>query len=391
MKIALLSAEYPPCPGGVGDYTRHLGMALAQRGHQVIVLTGTPGTVADGGTPRVFRLALDRWNFRCWGAVRRALADLRPDVLHIQYQTGAYGMHPAINFLPGRLRMRADRPRIVVTAHDLLPPYLFPKAGPLRDRVTRRLMIDADATVATNEEDAAQLCRWGVAEAHRAPEVIPIGANIGVAPPPGYERGAWRRHLGIAPDETLIAYFGLISRSKGLDTLVQALAHLPDTFRLLIIGGEATAPSDRAYAAEIRRRIAADDLTRRVIVTGHCHEADVSAHLLAADMAALPFADGASFRRGSLLAVLTHGIPTVTTRGAAALRDEEHALITPPGDATALAGAIVRLANDMMLRSRLGEAGRALAAPFSWPAIAARHEQLYRALLSAEETIGSRR
>jgi len=391
MKIALLSAEYPPCPGGVGDYTRHLGMALVQRDHEVIVLTGTPGTATEGGTPRVFRLALDRWNFRCWGAVRRALADLRPDVLHIQYQTGAYGMHPAINFLPRRLRMRAHQPRIVVTAHDLLPPYLFPKAGPLRDRVTRRLMIDADATVATNEEDAAQLRRWGVAEARRAPEVIPIGANIGVAPPPGYERGAWRRRLGIAPDETLIAYFGLISRSKGLDTLVQALAHLPDTFRLLIIGGEATAPSDRAYAAEIRRRIAADDLARRVIVTGHCHEADVSAHLLAADMAALPFADGASFRRGSLLAVLTHGIPTVTTRGAAALRNEEHALITPPGDATALAGAIVRLANDMMLRSRLGEAGRALAALFSWPAIAARHEQLYRALLSAEETIGSRR
>lgn len=392
MKIALLSAEYPPAPGGVGDYTRHLGAALVQRGHDVIVLTGTSGTAdAEDGMPRVCRLALDRWDFRCWGAVRRALAGLRPEVLHIQYQTGAYGMHPAINFLPRRLRMRADRPRIVVTAHDLLPPYLFPKAGPLRNRVTRWLMIDADATVATNEEDAAQLRRWGVGEVRRAPEVIPIGANIGVAPPPGYERGAWRSRLGIAPDETLIAYFGLISRSKGLDTLVQALTHLPDTFRLLIIGGEATAPPDRAYAAEIRRRIAADDLARRVIITGHCPEADVSAHLLAADVAALPFADGASFRRGSLLAVLTHGIPAVTTFGAAALRDEEHALLTPPGDAVALAGAIARLADDRMLRSHLGEAGRALAAQFSWPAIAARHEQLYRALLQSEGAVAARR
>ena len=39
MVVAMLSAEYPPRPGGVGDYTRRLGQALVERGQHVLVLT----------------------------------------------------------------------------------------------------------------------------------------------------------------------------------------------------------------------------------------------------------------------------------------------------------------------------------------------------------------
>lgn len=320
-----------------------------------------------------------------------ALDLVRPDVLHIQYQTGAYGMHPAINFLPWRLRAlgRAGvrRPAVAVTAHDLLPPYLFPKAGPLRTWVTRRILADADAAIVTNPEDYAALAGLR----RLAPILIPIGSNISLAPPAGYDRAAWRAQLGVAPGETLVAYFGLLSRTKGVDTLLDALEQLPARVRLLVVGGEAPAPQDREYAAAVRRRLAEGPLGARVHITGHCREDEVSAHLLAADLAALPFADGASFRRGSLLAALAHGLPTVTT-----LKDErrtlnigadslqrlgESALLVPPGDAAALAEAIARLAGDAALRARLGAAGRALAAQFSWDAIAEQHEAVYRSLI----------
>src|SRR6266496_1165976 len=43
MRIALLSGEYPPQPGGVGDYTARLGQALVERGHDIVVFT-----IADG-------------------------------------------------------------------------------------------------------------------------------------------------------------------------------------------------------------------------------------------------------------------------------------------------------------------------------------------------------
>ena len=484
MRVALLSAEYPPQPGGVGDYTWRLGQALAQRGHAITALTSRAMGPAGAGTiedPPTFDLQISSWDWRCWRAVIAALDRLRPDVLHIQYQTGAYAMHPAINLLPWRLRHLPGRPAIAVTAHDLLLPYLFPKAGPLRRWVTRRLLADADAAVVTNEQDFAQLHRGQGSgrqgdplrgrgkETRRQGDrrskiedrrsriddllssilhpqssilsppssvlhpqssilsppssvLIPIGSNIPVAPPERYDRAAWRTRLGVAADEALIAHFGLISRSKGLDVLLDALAQLPGRFRLLVIGGEATAPEDRAFAAQLRGRIDRADLHGRVIVTGHCGAAEVSAGLLAADLAALPFADGASFRRGSLLAALAHGVPTVTTRSlqqgsgirgqgsgtirrsdalceqytgstfllstpgswnhaVASLVDGENVLLTPPGDSAALAAALRRLAADATLRERLRAGSRELAARFSWEEIAARHEALYRAIV----------
>jgi len=185
--------------------------------------------------------------------------------------------------------------------------------------------------------------------------------------------------------------------------LLDALARLPERFRLVVIGAAATALEDRAYADTIRQQIVRLGLDQRVTITGHCAEADVSAHLLAADIAALPFTDGASYRRGSLLAALAHGLAVVTTlqandqgrktneddarrfgRSPSVLRpfvDGENTLLAPPGDAPALAAAIERLASDSGLREQLAAAGRALAAQFGWDTIAAQHEQLYEHLI----------
>ncbi|MEP7189856.1 MAG: glycosyltransferase family 4 protein [Roseiflexaceae bacterium] len=406
MLVAMLSAEYPPRPGGIGDYTRRLGQALVERGQRVLVFTiadcrlqiiDLDGSILNPKS-KIQNLK-SNWGWRISRDVRAALQQTRPDILHIQYQTGAYGMHPAINFLPWRLRGTQHRPAVVVTAHDLLPPYLFPKAGQLRQWVTRRLLDDADAVVVTNQDDYERVRGWQPRPAPRPLARIPIGSNIAVAPPEHYDRASWRARLGIGANETLLTFFGLISLSKGLETLLDALAQLPAHFRLMVIGGAATAPEDRAYADAIRQQIARLGLEQRVTITGQCAEADVSAHLLAADIAALPFADGASFRRGSLLAALAHGLPVVTTQPTTDDRrpttddrmsstvvhrrfvDGENVLLVPPGDALALVAAIERLARDTALCEQLAAGGRALAAQFGWDAIAAQHEQLYAHLL----------
>jgi glycosyltransferase involved in cell wall biosynthesis len=389
MRIALLTGEYPPQPGGVGDYTRHLGLSLCAEGYQVAVITLQDGRLCRYDLPTGGAAELHgglaqplTWSPRSWPYVRAAIQAWRPDWLHIQYQTGAYAMRAGLNLLPRYLRLFSDRPRIAVTFHDLLVPYLFPKAGPLRTWVNRRLAADADAVVATNVADASRLDMIGL----RGPALamIPIGSNIDVAPPVGYDRAAWRAGLGVSPDEILVAYFGLLSPSKGADLLVAALSRLDAaiSWRLLVIGGAATAPQDVAFAAALYAEIDRLGLAPKVISTGHADAADVSAHLLAADCAALPFRDGASFRRGSLLAALAHGCPLITTNPddrmtAEALADGKVALLIPPDDSAALAAALTRLASAPSLRASLAAAGRLAAAPFAWPEIARRHAQLY--------------
>lgn len=420
MRIALLSAEYPPTPGGIGDYTRQLGVALAAHDFDVWVVTIASAQLQIfdlRGSQELARtivqpVPLD-WGWKSWPAVVAALDMLRPDLLHIQYQTGAYGMHPAINLLPWRLRGLPQRPRIAVTAHDLLEPYLFPKAGRLRRYLTRRLLCDADAAVVTNADDAAELAarHWFDAESRQAAQahMIPIGSNIPVRLPDDYDRAAWRVALGVTAHEMLVAYFGLISRSKGLDTLLAALAQLPATFKLIVIGGAATLTQDQAYAAAMQAQIDELGLRARVTITGQVASEVVAAQMHAADLAALPFADGASFRRGSLLAALAHGLPVVTTDAEFRVKnselriknskfktrnsklttaadgmlvDGEHVLLVPPGDANALAVAMARLAGDAELRAQLSAVGRALAAEFSWERIAQQHAALYRTLVT---------
>jgi glycosyltransferase involved in cell wall biosynthesis len=64
------------------------------------------------------------------------------------------------------------------------------------------------------------------------------------------------------------------------------------------------------------------------------------------------------------------------------VEDEEEALMTPPGDVTALADALVRVLDDAALRARMGKAGRVRAAAFAWPRVAEQTLAVYDRLVN---------
>ncbi len=371
MRIGLITGEYPPLPGGVGDFTRQLALALVALGHAVHVLTTrrVNPPPADPGievTPIVAG-----WGWRSLWTARRWSAAHALDVVNLQYQIAMYDLAAPIHFLPDLI----DRP-CAVTFHDLRNPYLFPKAGRLRPAAVTRLARRACAAIATDPTDADELRKRGV----RAVSQIPIGSNIAVRPPAGYDRTVWRAAHGLAPDDFVIGYFGFLNASKGGDTLIAALANLVRSgapARVLLIGGAAGAsdPTDAAFGAQLAARIAAEGLSERVARTGYLPEAETSAALLACDAIAMPYRDGASLRRGTLMAALAHGLPIVSTTGpsqSADLRDGGALRLVPPDAPTALADALATLRRDPALAARLGAAAAALATDFGWDAIAAR-------------------
>ena len=363
MRIGLISGEYPPLQGGIGAYTHILGLELADAGHSVSVLAGPSARETD---PRLTLARVDGWGYGCWSAVAAWARHRQLDVINLQYQTAAYAMSPWVHFLPALVRAAP----FAVTFHDLRFPYLFPKAGPLRPWIVRRLAQSADGVIATNPEDYDALRHLPRAA------LIPIGSNI--APLAAAEDPqAVRARYGVKPGEPTVAYFGLINRSKGLNELLDALQMLHSQgllARLMLIGSAGSSdPTNLAYEAQLRERILSNGLQDTVTMTGFLPEAEVHALLRAADAVALPFLDGASTRRGSLMAALAAGCAIVTTTPAVAtpgFSDGEAMRLTPPGDAGALAAALTGVLEDDTLRTRLQTGAKTLSRRFEWPAIA---------------------
>jgi glycosyltransferase involved in cell wall biosynthesis len=407
----MLAGEFPPDQGGVGDYTARLSEALAGRGVPVGVLArrrkGQPirrwyssGTRSTAVAVPV-QARVDAWDARAWPQVCRALAQLGPrPLLHIQFQAGAFDLGGSVHLLPTIVRGVLPRARVVTTFHDFLIPYLFPKAGPLRLATNRLLAWTSHAAIFTDLADLEQ-AGPGV-RGH----VVPIGSNLDPDPSAVTLRADVRRLLGADEQTFLIGYFGFLNASKGVPTLLEALAQLVTIrpVRLALIGAETgvSDPTDlgqaRAVHDAIERLAIGDAVTR----TGYLTLRDLSATLLACDALALPFLDGASARRGTLMAALAHGLPTVSTLaepratlagpatiwlgsgpGGVAVRDGDAILLVPRDDPAALAAALARLADNPDLRARLAAGARAVGARIAWPTLAEETAAIYSGTFQA--------
>jgi glycosyltransferase involved in cell wall biosynthesis len=404
MRIGLITGEYPPLQGGVGDFSYQLATALAALGHQIHVITTNRVTdcvsrIMDHVSRITPHAVLPHWGWRSYGTILNLVTQLQLDVLNVQYQAAAYDLHPAINLFPlcvhfpplgrGLRRGKKRRPPVAVTFHDLKFPYIFPKAGPLRHWVVTLMARYADAAIVTNQADQLALQARRVDDVHR----IPIGSNIAPTLPHGYDRDAWRAKLNLIPGDFLLGFFGFFNARKGVETLVRALAHLINqcpnvpTYHLLFIGGT-TGSSDatnQAYAQHITSLITELSLTERVHYTGFVPATEVSAAFKAVDLCVLPYVDGISFHHGTLMAALAHGRPILSTEPPVDLPElvpGENVWLVPREDPAALADAIRTLAGQPERRRRLAQGAARLSTEFTWDRIARRTVDLFETLIS---------
>lgn len=366
MRIGLISGEFPPLIGGVGAFSSLLARAAADLGHAVFVLSDTRAQSDDDRIPVASVISAGQWNRRCYSRIRQWVIEQRLDVINLQYQTAAYAMSPWIHFLPGRLRPCP----VVTTFHDLRFPYLFPKAGPLRPWIVRHLASTSAGVIATNHEDFAAI------SGHPHAALVPIGSNIPPQQVPASDRTEWRLKTGTSPTQFLIAFFGFINQSKGLDTVIDALAQARGAgrdWRLVIIGDPtgASDPTNARYADSIREQIRSREVEEQIFITGFVPDSAVAGYLAAADAIALPYRDGVSLRRGTLMAALQSGTPIVTTHPRVSIPEFDGALLTvAPEQPDQLFRALSRLQEDADLcRSLTAQAAR-LAASFDWTRIA---------------------
>ena len=369
-RCLMVTGEYPPMQGGVADFSQILAEQLQVLGVEMHLLTSSE---AASSTHQVdVHPVMGHWGWReLYGQTAALIAQLRPDVVNIQYQAAAFGLHPAVNALPLRFRQMP----MVATFHDLRVPYLFPKAGPLRQQAVWLLARRSRAVIATNAEDVAALKKQ-----RRMPPIheIPIGSNVTCRLPDGFDRAQWRATWGLPKAGLVLCYFGFLNATKGGEDLVRCLAYLVRSgidAHLLMVGGAvgASDPANEAYLASVLTLITELGLQARVHWTDYLSDSEVSAAFGLSDICVLPYRDGVSLRRGSLMAALAHGLPIISTEPSSpipCLRDGETIRLVPAGNAMALSRAAEALWRDPETRARLSVSAKALSERFSWSQIA---------------------
>jgi len=149
----------------------------------------------------------------------------------------------------------------------------------------------------------------------------------------------------------LVVHSSNLRHGKRVDLLLETVARVRprETFKLLILAGEAFAP----FAGDVRRLGLAD----RVIVREKVHA--IEDYLQIADIG-LYTSDAESFCL-SILEAMCFGCPSVSTRVGGipeVVEDKESGLLVPAGDVAGFVRAAAALISDDGLRAMLGEGAK---------------------------------
>lgn len=187
--------------------------------------------------------------------------------------------------------------------------------------------------------------------------VIPNGFEISRFRPPLGKRSP--ALLGGVPpsDFPLVGLFGRITRWKGQDVLIKALAELPGVHGL-IVGEALFTAEDRIFREEIRKLSVDLGVADRIHFVGF--RRDIVPLLFRVDLVVHCSTSPEPFGRVIVEAMLA-GRPVVAAKAGGALEivnDHETGLLVQPGDFRALAAAIHELLENPQLAATLGESAK---------------------------------
>ncbi len=359
----LLSGEYPPDCGGVGDYTAALASALAAAGDTVHVWTPAarmaPAThgVTLHGLPDAFGQRSRAEMERAWIA--------SPGTVLLQYVPNALGSRGAnlafcrwfarLGRRAGDLRVMFHEPYFYFTWSR---PWAPANALALAQRAMARLLVRGASRVYFSTETWTRYLP-GAAGAVTLP--IPSSMPVAASAP---DIARMRDAATGATAAPLVGHFGTYGAhvaAELVEILPRLVSRVP-AIRLALVG---------AGGPEFLARLAASHpaVVRSAWAPGRLDAAEVASALRACDVALQPYPDGVTTRRTSVMAGLKNGVPTVSTTGALTetiWTTTGAVALAPAGDADAIVERTAALLDDPPSRAALGERGRAVyAAHFS--------------------------
>lgn len=378
MKIAHVTATFPPYYSGTGMVCWHNALGLAERGHTVTVLTAnhppTPYSYPDAFAVR--RLPV---RFRIGNAplLPGLIAALRGfDIIHLH--------HPFI--FGAELVCAAARlfgiPLVMTHHNDLIGDGLRQSLFDAYSLVSLKLLFATARKFIVVTADHAHHCRLAPLFRRRAADLVevPNGVDSALFTPSRADHEL-KRSLGIPPDARTALFVGALDRAhhfRRVDLLLQAMQQLPDaSSRLVIVGDGDRADDYKALAQQL-------GLAARVHFLGRIPHGQLARIYNLADLVVLPSHLQESFGmvliEGMACAkpVLGSDLPGVRS----IVSHDRDGLLVPAGDVAALAAAMGALLRDPARSEAMGARGRAkVEATYTWDAITPRLEAVYREAL----------
>ncbi len=232
---------------------------------------------------------------------------------------------------------------LVVVAHGT-DTRSAARRGPVA-RLSRESLASADLVVAVSNDVKRALHQQLELPTDRTVEVVHMGVDTEVFRPGPSER----ERLDLPEDERVILFVGNLAEVKGPDVLLEAFARMREADRadrLVYVGG-GTLRELLEWRAE---RL---DVADAVRFEGRLPEAEVAAHMRAADVLALPSrAEGFGL---VLLEAMACGTPCVASAVGGtveALPDPDCGRLVPPEDVDALADALAEVIGEGKRRYR---------------------------------------
>lgn len=343
-------------PGGVQGQVLGLARSLRQLGHDVRVLGPCDGPPPDPGvTPlgdsiptaangSMAPLAPD---LSAQLRTIRALRDERFDVVHLHEPLAPGVTQTALLFksqpILGTFHAAGD---------SAAYRWLSPVVRWLADKLDLRCAVSADARAMAEHAVGGRY------------ELVFNGVELA----PYAKATPWEK------EGPTIFFLGRHEPRKGLAVLLEAMRELPAGVRLWIGG-------DGPDTAALRQRTAGDV---RVEWLGRLSDQEKFARLRAADVFCAPSLRGESF--GVVLieamAASTAVVASELPGYANVARAGRDALLVPPDDPAALAGALRRVLADDELSGRLVRSGELRAAEFSMARLAETYVGLYEQMVA---------
>jgi glycosyltransferase involved in cell wall biosynthesis len=358
VRIALFSEVYWPMVSGVGVTLLRLTRALEERGHQIRVYSATyplPKGQRDRAevhrSPSIplFLYPDVQWAFPRLRDVVDDVVRFRPDVVHVatEFTVGVAGLKAA----------RQLRLPLIASSHTDYEKYAA------RYNVEWALRVGWHYLRWFYGHAHRVLCPSRIYEQHlQSRGVAHTGVwSRGVDPAwfhPRFRSEAYRRALGVGPDDLLVTYIGRIAREKNLAQLLEAweaLAQHRGSAKLALVG---RGPLEE----EIRRREIPG-----VHVCGLMHDRELSEAYASADIFAFPSATETF--GNSLLEAMGSGLPSLAAAAGGVLefaRHGENSWLVAPNSAAAVAEGLHRLMEDAALRRRLSDGALRTARDRGW-------------------------